>query len=205
VIGARTEKYADYFDICAAIVGLVPNAGVHVEENRVPTIVIDASKLIEEHLLPRMNANESSDDILQSKQGFDSFFPAMGWTCGHLSDGGIPVIVGFDALPSISSDNLKAFCAAFGTTGSSPLFHMANVTPEAMGDATINQMIKNCRGKQVEATKEDLCKAYETLDGGNDGDGDISLVALGNPHLRYVPIGVQKACCILFILSLTYC
>jgi hypothetical protein len=74
-----------------------------------------------------------------------------------------------------------------------------------MGDATINQMIKNCRGKQVEATKEDLCKAYETLDGGNDGDGDIALVALGNPHLRYVPIGVQKACCILFILSLTYC
>ena len=207
MIGARTEKYADYFDICAAIVGLVPNAGVHVGENRVPTIVIDATKLIKEYLLPRMNANESSDDaphdILLSKQGFDSFFPAMGWTCGHLSDGGIPLIVGFDALPSVSSDNLKSFCAAFGTTGSAPLFHMANVTPEAMGDTTINKMMQNCRGKQVEVTKEDLCKAYNTLDSGNDGNEDmISLVALGNPHLRYVPASVQKACCIFFILSL---
>ena len=30
VIGARTEKYADYFDICAAIIGKVPNIGVHL-------------------------------------------------------------------------------------------------------------------------------------------------------------------------------
>ena len=64
-------------------------------------------------------------------------------------------------------------------------------------------MMQNCRGKQVEVTKEDLCKAYNTLDSGNDGNEDmISLVALGNPHLRYVPASVQKACCIFFILSL---
>ncbi|KAL9178589.1 hypothetical protein ACHAXT_001927 [Thalassiosira profunda] len=132
VIGARTEKYADYFDICAAIVGCVPKVGVHVEEQRLPTIVIDATKLIRDHLLPNLEIEESGS-ASKFEHGFDSFFPAMGWTCGHLSDGGIPLILGFDELPSVSSDNLKAFCAAFGTTGSAPLFHMANITPEANG------------------------------------------------------------------------
>lgn len=179
VIGARTEKYADYFDICAAICGCVPKSGVHIKENRMPTIVIDATKLIEDHVLSSIRNNDDGGD-----QGFDSFFPAMGWLCGNLSDGRIPIILGFDTLPSVSNDNMKAFCAAYGTTGTSPLFHMANVTPEAMGDDTIDKMLYNCGGRKVEVTKEDLCKAYETLDSGNDGSDDISLVALGNPHLR---------------------
>lgn len=125
MIGARTEKYADYFDICAAIVGCVPNVGVHVEENRAPTIIIDATNLIQEYVLPHIincnnekgEGNDAADDFMLE---FDSFFPAMGWTCGNLSDGGIPLILGFGALApsSVSNDNLKAFCAAFGTTGS---------------------------------------------------------------------------------------
>lgn len=64
------------------------------------------------------NMNGVSDDLLHFKNGIDSFFPAMGWACGNLSDGGIPLVLGFDALPRVSKDNLKAFCAAFGTTGS---------------------------------------------------------------------------------------
>ena len=80
----------------------------------------------------------------------------------------------------------KAFCAAFGTTGSSPLFHMAKITPEATENMTVTKMIDTCADKYIEVTKEDLCNAYETLDSGNDGQNDISLVALGNPHLRYV-------------------
>ena len=64
---------------------------------------------------------------------------------------------------------------------------MANVTPEAMGDDKIECMLRSCGGRRVEVTAEHLCGAYETLDSGNDGSDDISLVALGNPHLRYVP------------------
>jgi predicted aconitase len=67
-----------------------------------------------------------------------------------------------------------------------PLFHMAKVTPEAMGDYTIEKMLRSCEGRRVEVTEEQLCKAYETLDSGDDGGGEVSLVALGNPHLRYV-------------------
>ncbi|KAL7542739.1 hypothetical protein ACHAXR_012021 [Thalassiosira sp. AJA248-18] len=189
VIGARTEKYADYFDICAAIVGCVPNVGVHIEENRAPTIVIDATKLIQDHLLANMNDNEKNSDDLIFEHGLDSFFPAMGWTCGNLSDGGIPLILGFDSLPSVSNDNLKAFCAAFGTTGSAPLFHIANVTPEALGGETIKKMVFSCGERWVEVTMNMLRKSYETLDSGNDGNEDISLVALGNPHLSVEELG----------------
>lgn len=43
VVGARTEKYADYFDICAALIGKVPLAGFHLSQNCVPGIVLDAA------------------------------------------------------------------------------------------------------------------------------------------------------------------
>lgn len=123
------------------------------------------------------------DEKCVYKSGIDSFFPAMGWLSGNLSDGRIPLILGFDLLPSVSRDNLKAFCAAYGTTGSSPLFHMANITPEAMGDNVINDMIQACGDKRVQVSKEDVVEAYTTLDSGKQSGDDISLVALGNPHL----------------------
>ena len=123
------------------------------------------------------------DETCVYKSGIDSFFPAMGWLSGNLSDGRIPLILGFDLLPSVSSDNLKAFCAAYGTTGSSPLFHMANITPEAMTDNVIDDMIQSCGDRRVQVSKEDLVEAYTTLDSGKQSGDEISLVALGNPHL----------------------
>ena len=177
VLGARTEKYADYFDICAAIVGFVPSTGVHRSENRKPSIIIDATSFIREHLL------DTLDEKHVYESGIDSFFPAMGWLSGNLSDGRIPLILGFDLLPSVSRDNLKAFCAAFGTTGSSPLFHMANITPEAMGNNLIGDMMQYCGERRIKVSKADVVEAIMTLDSGRDSGDDISLVALGNPHL----------------------
>src|SRR5919198_4292738 len=34
VLGARTERYGDFIDICAAVTGRVPDAGLHRTENR---------------------------------------------------------------------------------------------------------------------------------------------------------------------------
>ena len=42
VLGARTERYPDLMDICCAIAGRVPAAGLHLAENRVGTALIDA-------------------------------------------------------------------------------------------------------------------------------------------------------------------
>lgn len=65
-----------------------------------------------------------------------------------------------------------------------PMFHMANITPEAMGDDTVSEMLLSCGERRVEVTKRQLCDSYETLDSGKGDGDDVSLVALGNPHLR---------------------
>lgn len=124
VIGARSEKYADYLDILGAIVGRVPKVGVHIETNRLPTILIDATEVIINHLLPRKKSTDKDDDDDDDQnKGIDSFFPVLGWICGNLSDGGVPLILGFDLL-EVTNDNLKAFCAAFGTTGSGKFMYI---------------------------------------------------------------------------------
>ena len=141
--------------------------------------MIDAEELIRQHLLPSLNGSD-----LLYEHILDSFFPVMGWICGKLSDGRIPLISGFDALPVATLDNLKAFCAAFGTTGTAPLFHMINLTPEAKGENVVKRLMLSCGGDRILVTKQDLLVAYETLDGGgNDCSDEVHLVALGNPHL----------------------
>ena len=62
---------------------------------------------------------------------------------------------------------------------------MAGITPEATDCETIKEIILSCGDRRVVVSKELLHESYETLDSGNDGNDDISLVALGNPHLRY--------------------
>ena len=114
----------------------------------------------------------------------------MGWICGTLSDGRIPLITGFDSLPSLTSDHLKAFCAAFGTTGTAPLFHMAHVTPEALEEDVIGNWLHLCDDKRVTVTKQELLMAYQTLDGGYgvECDNKVRLVALGNPHFSLLEL-----------------
>lgn len=182
VIGARTEKYADYFDICAAIIGKIPMTGVHLQENRQPGIILDASELIRGIFFDK---GHDTPDI-------DSFFPTMGWLCGNLSDGKVPLILGFDQIPSITDDDLKSFCAAYGTTGTSPLFHIAGVTPEAVDDNIVKKMILNIEEGQSPKIlrRHQLIESYGTLNGFQDSADTmdlnaekVDLVAFGNPHL----------------------
>mmetsp|Transcript_26279 Transcript_26279/g.40725 ORF Transcript_26279/g.40725 Transcript_26279/m.40725 type:complete len:688 (+) Transcript_26279:84-2147(+) len=191
VLGARTDKVADYADICSALVGKVPYYGVHVEQNRLPGIVIDVRRVVEDHIVPLMNHHATTfveNDV-------DAFFPTLGYLTGILSDGFIPIIVGMEALKDvISKDDLKAFCAAFGTTGTAPLAHIAHITPEASGNpAKIDDMIQACRGRFVEVTNDHLGQFYQVLDSGASGteeadtgdvnDDNVDLVSFGNPHL----------------------
>ena len=45
VLGARTNRYGDFFDICAALTGRAPYIGLHRDEARVAKILIDLSAL----------------------------------------------------------------------------------------------------------------------------------------------------------------
>ena len=45
VLGARTNRYGDFLDICCAIVGRAPAAGLHLDENRIASVHVDLTAL----------------------------------------------------------------------------------------------------------------------------------------------------------------
>jgi predicted aconitase len=155
VLGARTEKYPDYLDLCVALTGRTALAGCHLDAHRTARVVIEAE--------PRQGADES-------------FWPLLGHIAGELSPHRIPVLTGLErARPSV--DDLKAFCAAFATTSGAPMAHIAGVTPEAPDAAAA------LGGREPEAAyridRAALAKGWREL---NADVEEIGLVALGNPH-----------------------
>lgn len=151
VLGARTAKHPDFLDLFVALTGRVPETGVYVPENRRPRMVIEVE-------LPR-----DHDDAL---------WPLLGWVAGRLAPDRVPVLTGLEpAAPG--RDDLRALCAAFGTTSAVPLLHVAGVTPE--GDLAPAPDAARAR-----MTVADLAAAWERF---NSGPANVDLVALGSPHL----------------------
>ena len=192
VLGARTEKYADYLDICCAISGKVPQIGVHLEEPRKPTMVLS----IEKDVLINVTPSDSIDNNNDDEDSFSLLFPILGHLCGSLSDGEVPLLTGLeDCSDTITLDHLKAFCAAFGTTAASPLIHIAGVTPEArLADVkewkTHATRTKNINAQSLQETYHLLDQQttrageYSDCDSVDHHDDDtVDLIALGNPHL----------------------
>jgi predicted aconitase/predicted aconitase with swiveling domain len=177
VLGARTEKYSDYLDIMCALVGKVPALGVHLDENRKPRILLDAS------YVDFLDARNLDFD----PQAFSLLFPVLGHLCGSLSDGEVPLLVGLeDYADQITKDHMKAFCAAFGTTAKSPLIHVAGVTPEARDHRRVQEMAEGCRERRTVITVEHLEETFRILDHQEETtsrEDKIDWVALGNPHL----------------------
>ena len=164
VLGARTQKYADFLDACVALTGRAPAAGAHLDDGRRATL---------ELRIPPLPPAAARDD---------SVFPTLGYACGLHAEGRVAVLSGLeDAAPT--ADELKAFSAAFGTTAAAPLFHIAGVTPEAPTVAAAVGLGAN-DADEVEArdvTADDLRRAWAALDSGDDEA--VQLIALGNPHL----------------------
>lgn len=111
VLGARTDRYGDFTDLCAALTGRVPLAGLHLDENRRPTLVVDTVAL-QSAELPR-----------------DLYFAAVGYALGAASQGKVPLLRG---LPSdTNEDELKSLGSASASSGAMALFHAQGLTPEA--------------------------------------------------------------------------
>ncbi|MFV1991620.1 MAG: aconitase X, partial [Acidimicrobiales bacterium] len=111
VLGARTHRYGDFLDICAAVTGRAPAAGLHLDENRLAQVVVDTSGLP-----PRLF------DV-------DAFYPVVGHFMGGAVGQRLPVLVGLP--PGLSEDRLKAIGAAAASAGSIGMFHCVGSTPEA--------------------------------------------------------------------------
>jgi predicted aconitase len=158
VIGARTERYPDLMDICAAITGRVPAAGLHLTENRAGQILMRLA------------------DIPRRMQEDDEFYPVLGHLIGKVAQDRVPVVEGIVVEPA--EDQLKALCAAAASSGAVALIHLAGVTPEA---PTLEEAFHGKSPQQtVEAPMENLRAARLEL---STADGaKLNMVALGSPH-----------------------
>jgi cis-L-3-hydroxyproline dehydratase len=158
VIGARTNRYGDYLDICCALTGRVPAAGLHLDEPRLATVLIELDPLPPE-LVRR-----------------DDFYPVLGYLVGALAGDDVPVIAGLDAAPG--EDQLKALAAAAASSGSVALFHLAGITPEAptAGDALGHRPPR----RAIRVTRRDLLRARAELT--TAAGAEVDVVAFGSPH-----------------------
>ncbi|MGA0617498.1 aconitase X [Paracoccus sp. KR1-242] len=149
VLGARSPKHPDFLDLCMAVTGRAPLTGVYLDEGRLPRRVID---------------------IAPPPDHDDAIWPLLGYLAGLTSPDRIPLLRGLAAL-SPTSDDLKALCAAFGTTSAAPMLHIDGVTPEAGPFAA--------DADQCHIGPEDLARAWYLL---NQGPQDVDLIAIGSPH-----------------------
>lgn len=109
VLGARTNFEGGPSALAAALTGRTPRYGFHLDECRRGTTLFETTFQPESY----------------------SDWGALGGLVGRemQSYWEVPVISGIDGSPS--SDDLKHFGAALASFGSTPLFHMVGVTPEA--------------------------------------------------------------------------
>jgi predicted aconitase len=158
VIGARTNRYGDFIDLCCAMTGRAPAYGLHLTENRAARAVVEIVSIPEDW-------------------DFERLAVAVGHTIGRRCGGLVPAIVG---LPSaMSEDDLKALGAAAASSGAVGLFHAVGITPEAPDLKTA------CGGRtpglRLQLTAEDLREAARSLSSVADGTR-LSAVSLGTPH-----------------------
>ena len=165
VLGARTNRYGDFIDICAAITGRAPAVGLHLQENRRAEVIFDVT------------------DIPDSLLYEDVFYPVLGYFIGRHTASKIPAIVG---LPeTVSEDKLKALGAAAASSGAVALFHAVGITPEAatLEDALQGQSPEHI-AEYIKVSMTDLKVMRDSLSvlRGDKNSSNIDVVALGSPH-----------------------
>jgi predicted aconitase len=158
VIGARTERYPDLLDICAALTGRVPAIGLHLDQNRAGGMLLRL-----ENVPPELQRD-------------DRFYPVLGTLMGALAGEQVPVVEGFEIEPR--EDQLKALCAAVASSGTVGLFHLVGITPEA---PTFDDAFQGREPKIVHPIDmQALLGAYRQLTT-HDGQ-QLDMVVLGSPH-----------------------
>jgi predicted aconitase len=106
VIGARTNREGGPSALAAALCGVTPNYGLHLDENRKPQALVEVDAKLE----------DSAD------------FGALGYVVGKQVKNKIPYFVG---IKEADSDQLKALGAAMAASGAVALYHIEGMTPEA--------------------------------------------------------------------------
>jgi len=160
VLGARTERYGDFIDLCAAITGTVPEVGLHTDEGRLGRVLVEIR------------------GVRDATMRRDTFFATLGHLLGKLVGSAIPVV---DGVEQAREDDLKAFGAAAASSGAVAMFHMVGVTPEAptlaaaFGGRAPGRTIR-IGPRELAAAAAELTSTKETA---------LGAVSIGTPHFSY--------------------
>jgi predicted aconitase len=142
VLGARTNREGGPSALAASLTGFTPAYGMHLENNRRPTITIEVdAEMTENH-----------------------HFGALGKCIGNQLEGRsirpVPYILG---IPQASVEQLKSFCASIATYGGAALFHMPGITPETERYTAPQERI-NITQANIDETIDSMNDAADEVD-----------------------------------------
>ncbi len=159
VIGARTNRYGDFIDLCCAMTGRAPAWGLHLDGPRRGQVLF------------RLTGFPSS------LEASDSLYVGIGLLIGSEAGDRVPVIEGLPPPPS--EDLLKALGAAAASSGSVALFHAVGITPEA---PTLRDAFGGGEPETIiEVRPEDIADTLARLSTAPNGT-PLTAVCLGTPH-----------------------
>jgi len=153
ILGARTTRHGNESAIAASLLGVVPEFGVLLDENRKGTLRIEVSAQL----------------VSPTDWG------ALGYFAGKLAGLGIPV---FNGVRRPSQDEAKQLCAALATSGGVSMCHIAGITPEAPSlEAAFHGEVPAEFVGFTDATLRDMYASLRNRTG-----DEVDSVILGCPH-----------------------
>ncbi len=157
VLGAYTNREGGPSALAAALTGVTPAYGLHLDENRTPTVHVKVEAEI------------------QQNPDFGALGKAIGDQLESGALGRVPYITGIE---SASLENLKSFCASIATFGGVALFHLPGLTPEASQysppEATLH------------ITQDDLAQARADLTSASSDEIDFVSLGCPHLSLREI-------------------
>jgi len=159
VLGSRSNKITAGMDVACAVLGLTPQFGMLLDENR--------------------RAGVSFRLSLKGLTDLD--FRSIGFFIGRNAGARVPALLG---LPnSVTSDQIKHLGAAAAAAGPVTMIHFPGITP---GSKTVSDAAGGERVEEVEITRSVLGEIEADL---NQTSEPPDLVAFGVPHLSANELG----------------
>lgn len=161
VLGARSNRYVEFVDMCAAVTGRVPYYGLHEYEQRAATVLFRIAGIPDEWL----------DD--------DWFYHALGILVGRDCGPHLPALAGLPA--DCTREQLRSLGSAAASSGSLSMFHAIGITPEAKTREEAFQGAQPLRTLDIGA--DNICAAACGL--GRVDSERLDAVCVGAPHFSY--------------------
>lgn len=144
VLGARTNREGGPSALAAALTGFTPAYGMHLDENRKPTLAVQVNAAI------------------QGTQAFGALGVSISRKIGHLAE---KPVVWIEGVPSASLEELKSFCASLATYAGAAMFHIPGITP---GSSCYTRPAEG-----ISISGDELEEAYEDLNTPQDAPVDF--------------------------------